>query len=91
MDVVKRGKWKSRWSRENIHLLYLIWSAVVRGVIDACWLTMEMDNENKYLTPRGQLAAGTWTRMKVIPESNQHRIDEGSLQHASVGQRLLDR
>ena len=21
-DVVKRGKWKSRWSDENIHLLY---------------------------------------------------------------------
>lgn len=21
-EVVKRGKWKSRWSSENIHLLY---------------------------------------------------------------------
>ena len=61
-DVVNSGKWKSRWSDENIHLLY--WGLVRTCVLQhgPNVLTIDIDKENKYHKP---IRAALMRRLRI--------------------------
>lgn len=52
--VVKRGKWKSRCSGENIHLLYYIQYQRDDFSGDCGKLTNDIEREKKYLQSQNQ-------------------------------------